>query len=141
MRQRLSRLLLSTYPRQWRDRYGQELQHLVADLEDSGKRATPLVLNVLAVGLAERVRTKAIRVCALGAAIVCVLAIALVTLQSSNVPSQSGAAAQLADRGSHSAHIRALCGRVPGTKRVVVMNPNAGVVVVSVRCNGHGQRA
>ncbi len=138
MRQRLSRLLLSTYPRQWRDRYGEELQDLVADLEDSGQRATPLLVNVLAVGLAERMRTKAVRAPALMAAVVCALALALVTLQSSKVPSHSSAATRLADRAGESAHIRALCGQVPGTKRVVVMNPSTGAILVSDRCNGHG---
>ena len=139
MRQKLPRLLLILYPREWRDRYGEELQHLVAELEDSGKPPASLLRNVLAAGLAERMRTKAIRATALVTAGVCAVAIALIALQTSNSRPPAAPGTELADRGGHGISVRALCSSHPGTKTVVIMNPNTGVIVERTRCNAHGR--
>jgi hypothetical protein len=138
MRDKLLRLLFKLYPREWRDRYGEELQHLVADLTDSGKRPASLLRNVLAVGVAERMRTKAVRATALVMAGVCATAIGLAVLQTTNSAHPTRPATELADRGSHVIPIRALCSSHPGTRRVVVMNPNTGVILEQIRCSAHG---
>jgi hypothetical protein len=141
MRQKLLRLLFRLCPREWRDRYGEELQHLLADLTDSGKRPASLLRNVLAVGVAERLHTKTIRATALVTTGVCAVAFATVVLQTSNSPHPAGAATQLADRGSHGIPARTLCSSNPGTRRVVVMNPNTGVIVERIRCSAQRQQA
>ncbi len=87
MRQRLLRAALVLYPRRWRERYGQELQDLLADLEHDGDRSRASVIWSLMAGAAEEragaLRGPAVRTPATVALVAATLAaVAVVTVSA-----------------------------------------------------------
>jgi uncharacterized membrane protein YidH (DUF202 family) len=57
MTTRFFRLLLRCYPRDWRERYGEELEGLLAQMSDDGRSALRMGVDILRTGASERLRS------------------------------------------------------------------------------------
>lgn len=144
------RAVLALYPRRWRERYGQELQDLLEDLDRSSDRSHARIMMSLLAGAAEeRVGAlRAPRIWIAATAAVMVIAIATVAAHGSvnggplradsGPPATATDGFQVSDRDPSpqiklrlQADIRRLCAQLPAGQlaTAIELDPDTGIIV------------